>query len=135
MFKQAFRVAFITLIWKQYKSVIVSTAILFTYLLLVSWLHSDYIASAQLEKQTTGLSKSFAIKWIAFAGGIGLYFLYHGIRRQMSKSRPKDKAVLMPRVADPNATKNIVNDAELATDPFAHIRTRKKLRGRKDFEE
>ena len=136
MFKQAFRVAFIALVWKQYKAAIVSTLLLFAYLFLVSWIHGDYIASAQLENQTSGLSQSFVIKWIAFAGGIGLYALYHWVRGRLNKNKADaPQATLMPRVDNPNATSKIINDPELREDPFAHIRKRKKLRGRKDFEQ
>ena len=138
MFKQAFRFAFVALIWKQYKAAIVSTLTLFAYLFLVGWIHGDYIASAQLENQTQGLGRSFIIKWSAFAGGIGLYIVYHWVRGQFKekgKSKTeKSKATLMPRVDHPHATDKIINDPELKADPFAHIRKRSKLRGRKDFE-
>ena len=134
MFKQAFRFAFVAIIWKQYKAVIVSTTLLFIYLFLVSWVHSDYIASAQLENQTTGLGRSFLVKWAAFGGGLGMYFLFHFVRSRLRRIAPKPpKSVLMPRVDNADATDKIVNDPELAEDPFARIRSRKKLRGRKDF--
>lgn len=137
MFKQAFRLAFIALIWKQCKAGIISTVLLFSYLFLVSWMHSDYIASAQLENRTEGLGRSFILKWLAFAGGVGLYFLFHWVRsrlQRIKKLNKKPPATLMPRVDHPHATHKIVNDPELAKDPFAHIRERKKLRGRKEFE-
>lgn len=135
MFKQAFRFAFVAVIWKQYKAVIVSTLLLFTYLFLISWIHSDYIASAQLENQTTGLGRSFLIKWAAFGGGLGMYFLYHWVRTRLKRRQPKaPKSVLMPKVPNEHSTDKIVNDPALAEDPFAHIRVRNKLRGRKDFE-
>ena len=140
MFKQAFRFAFVALIWKQYKAAIVSTVALFSYLFLVSWIHGDYIASAQLENQTVGLGQSFVFKWIAFAGGIGMYCLFHWVRgriQRKNKDKNKDKTLkptIMPRVEHPYATNKIINDPELANDPFAHIRTRQKLRSRKEFE-
>jgi hypothetical protein len=136
MFKQAFRFAFVALIWKQYKAAIISTVAPFSYLFLVSWIHSDYIASAQLENQTAGLGRSFILKWLAFASGVGVYFLFHSVRGRI-KRKAKDKppkTSLMPRSDRPNATNKIINDPELAKDPFAHIRTRNKLRGRKEFD-
>lgn len=131
MFKQAFRVAFVALIWKQYKAVIVSTLLLFLYLYLVSWIHADYVASAQLQGETKGLGESFIIKWIALAGGVSAYALFHFLYHRVKQLRKEHvQAVTMPKVKKPAKT----TPAHLKEDPFAEIRERKKLRGRKEFE-
>ncbi|MEO0367562.1 MAG: hypothetical protein AAF197_02130 [Pseudomonadota bacterium] len=138
MFKQAVRFAFVAFVWKQYKHFIVSTILLFAYLFLVSWIHGDYVTSAQLQSQTAGLGQSFLYKWLAFAIGILIYFVYHGLRSKLTPANPEQesvpKAVLMPKVSNPDATHKIVNTPELDKDPFAEIRKRKNLRSRKDFE-
>ena len=124
MFKQVFRVAFVTLIWKQYKHIIVSTIILFAFLFLVGNLHADFLKHAELQGNKTGLGLSFVYKWLAFALGVGLYFTYHYLRtNRTSKKSPKGK------IATHKAMDQGVDDE----DPFSNIRAKKKLRSRADF--
>ena len=49
VFKQIFRIAFVALIWKQYKALIVSTLLLIAFLLLISNVHDDYLTHSQLQ--------------------------------------------------------------------------------------
>lgn len=127
MFKQAFRFAFVALIWKQYKAVIVSTLLLFAYMFLVSNLHSDYLNHLKLQEQSTSSGLSFVYKWLAYLAAIFIYFLFHWWRSKAEKSKKdsktsnrKDKKVMLDKI-DPN------------DDPFADIRKRKTLRSRADF--
>lgn len=122
MFKQAFRLAFITLIWKQYKASIVSTLILFTYLYLVGSIHADYLQHASLQNDGATTGTSFVIKWLALAAGVVIYGLFHFFNAK--KTAPKSKRK-KPQPTD--------NKAEPGDDPFHEIRERKKLRGPGDF--
>lgn len=124
MFKQAFRFAFVALIWKQYKSVIISTILLFAYLFLVSNLHDDYISHLKLQQQSAYSGPSFIYKWLAYALGILIYFIFHWWYPKPSKSKKnknKNNKEISPDEMDPN------------DDPFAQIRKRKTLRSRADF--
>lgn len=123
VFKQIFRVAFVALIWKQYKGLIISSLLLVAYLLLVGSIHQDYLTHSQLQKDTTGSGMSFVYKWLAYAIGIALYFGFHALRRpRAAKEDLSEKAK--------QANKDAKNDLD---DPFAAIRDRDKLRSRADF--
>lgn len=123
VFKQIFRVAFIALIWKQYKALIISTFLLIVFLLLVSNLHDDYLTHSQLQNDATDAGVSFIYKWIAYAVGVGSYFIFHFLRGlRPSKQTLEEKA----------KEANIIAKTD-SDDPFAAIRERKKLRSRADF--
>ena len=125
MFKQVFRVAFVALIWKQYKGIIVSTLLLFAYLLLVSMLHEDYLNHLDRQEQSSSSGLSFVYKWLAYAFGIAAYFLFHWWR-----SRPETKTNTMREKKSASKKNELENPEE---DPFANIRKRKNLRSRADF--
>ena len=120
MFKQVFRLAFVTLIWKQYKAVIISTAILFAYLYLVGSVHSDYLLHASLQNNGSASGLSFIIKWLALAFGVVCYGVFHIFRSKPRALSSKSKA------------KQQIGSAS-QDDPFDEIRKRKKLRGPGDF--
>ena len=123
VFKQIFRVAFVTLIWKQYKALIVSTFLIIAYILLVGNVHSDYLTHSQLQKDTSGSGMSFIYKWVAYTAGILLYFGFHALRSKRPKKQDlADKAK--------QANKTAKHDPQ---DPFAAIREKDKLRSRADF--
>ncbi|MFT4634736.1 MAG: hypothetical protein ACI854_002246 [Arenicella sp.] len=123
LFKQIFRIAFITLIWKKYKGLIVSTVLLIAYLLLVSSVHDDYLTHSQLQSDTSASGMSFIYKWAAYTVGIILYFGFHALRG----ARPKEQDLAQQAAL---ANKQAKLDPE---DPFATIRERDKLRSRADF--
>lgn len=134
MFKQVFRVAFVTLIWKQYKHVIVSTLLLFAFLFLVGKIHADFLTHAELQGDKSGLGLSFLYKWLAFAGAVGLYFAYHFFWRARqtgdeTDSKTKEKSVKKGFLS--KATKAV--EETDGDDPFDKIRSREKLRSRADF--
>lgn len=123
VFKQIFRVAFITLIWKQYKGLIISSLLLIAYLLMVGSVHDDYLTHAKLQKDSATTGISFIYKWLAYGLGILIYFAFHffnGLRA--NKKDLNQKAV--------QANKDAKNDD---SDPFAAIRDMDKLRSRADF--
>ncbi len=123
VFKQIFRVAFIALIWKQYKGLIISTVLLVAYLLLVGSVHDDYLTHSRLQNDTAGSGMSFVYKWVAYAIGIALYFGFHALRGiRGPKEDLSEKAK--------QANKDAKSDSD---DPFAAIREKKTLRSRADF--
>ncbi len=122
MFKQVFRLTFVTFIWKQYKRVIVSSALLFAYLWFVGFAHSEYLNFATQEK-IQNVGKSFFIKWVALILGVAAYLLFHYLtpsRKNLKKDKTKEAIKVMP-----------LADGE--PDPFDEIRTKEKLRSRAEI--
>ena len=120
IFKQAFRVAFVALIWKQYKAVIISTLLLFAFIFVVGSIHEDYSTAVGPENID---QKTFIYKWLAYIVGIATYLGLHALRARVKPKNLTDK-------------EKIQESKELETvgdDPFAQIRERKKLRSRADF--
>ena len=135
MFKQIFRIAFVSLIWKQYKAIIISTVVLFAYLWLIGSVHSDYLNYAELQEDKSLAGRSFILKWAALSSGVLLYIAYHVLRgsrnRQKSSSSSssiKGAALSGTLVDQPKG----VNNSNYP-DPFAEIRTKKKLRTRAEI--
>lgn len=120
IFKQAFRVAFVALIWKQYKAAIVSTLLLIVYLFIVSSIHQDYLAALGPD----GIDKlSFIYKWAAYVTGFVAFFVFHMVRGKIKTGGVTSKDKI-------SESKELTNTDQ---DPFADIRSRKKLRSRADF--
>lgn len=120
IFKQVFRVAFVALIWKQYKASIISTLLLFLYLFIVSSVHKDYLTAVGPD----AIDKlSFVYKWAAFIAGFVIFFAFHMIRGRLKASKPSAQEKI-------TESKGLSNTHD---DPFSAIRKRKKLRSRADF--
>lgn len=123
IFKQAFRVAFVALIWKQYKAAIMSTALLIMYLLLVKNIHADILLTKTQSAIQTDIGMSIALKWLAYTLGVLIYIGFHALRGGKRNNKTlKEKAK--------EANIEAVTDED---DPFAAIRERKVLRSRADF--
>ena len=73
IFKQVFRIAFITLIWKQYKAWIVSTVLLLLSLYLIGQIHSDLLQHWEIQQDTSKTGSSFIFKWLAYISCVFLY--------------------------------------------------------------
>ena len=121
MFKQVFRLTFVTFIWKQYKRIIVSTALLFAFLWFVGFAHSEYLEYATREG-VDNVGSSFFIKWLALILGVAVYFLFHYFApsRKDLKKKNKESIKVMPL-------------AEGEPDPFDEIRSKEKLRTRAEI--
>lgn len=128
VFKQVFRLAFITFIWKQYKAWIVSTIILLTYLFVIGQIHADLLQIWELNKDTSHTSVSLLYKWAAYISGISIYGCYHLFRR---KTPPKD--LKKAAKEEQKQLKKELSSLPSDEDPFNEIRHRNKLRSRTDF--
>jgi len=131
MFKQIFRIAFVSLIWKQYKAIIISTVVLFAYLWLIGSVHSDYLSYAELQEDKSLAGRSFLLKWAALTSGVLLYIAYHvlrGSRSRRNSASDQGNALSGTLVNRSNEDTNSNNP-----DPFAAIRSKKKLRTRAEI--
>lgn len=128
IFKQVFRIAFITFIWKQYKAWIVSSFLLLISFFIIGQIHADLLHVWELNSDTTYTSISLLYKWLAYAGCIILYCLFHYFRRKKSPSKTAE--------TDKETRKKLQKElANLPSDedPFNEIRRRDKLRSKSDF--
>ena len=117
MFKQLFKLTFVTFIWKRYKKIIISTALLFFYLWLVGRVHGDYLNYIELRKNAPDPGLSFILKWLALSFGVFIYFAYH---------------LFKPRKLKGHSTKFNATNNEF-DDPFNSLRHSKKLRSKADI--
>lgn len=120
MFKQLFRLTFVTFIWSRYKAVIVSTILLFMFFWLTHKVHADFLTYSKLQGESENIGLSFIIKWGVLIAGIVLYFIYNHLVSRYSKNKPKNKA------------KQVVKKA-IKDDPFDEIRKKDKLKSKADF--
>ena len=135
MFKQIFRLTFVTFVWKQYKRIIVTTLLLFAYLWFVGFAHSEYLDfAAQDENANRGAS--FLFKWVALLIGVSTYLLYHFVfmARKQHKEQAEEKAKEEAKKKPNKTTKIKVEPPRPGEpDPFAAIRTKDKLRSRAEM--
>lgn len=117
MFKQVFRLTFVTFIWKQYKRYIVSIALLFAYFWFVGFAHTEYLEFAATQ-ENTNVGTSFFIKWFALLIGVSAFFLFHYLAPSRKELKQKVK-VSPPKQGEP--------------DPFEQIRNKEKLRTRAEI--
>ncbi len=120
MFKQFFRLTFVTFIWKHYKRIIVSTLILFAFLWFVGYAHAEYLQFANEQAQANA-QKSYFFKWAAQLLAVTIYLLFHYLmpsrkQQKISKQKAKNFKAEAPAPGEP--------------DPFDAIRHKDKLRSR-----
>lgn len=128
IFKQIFRIAFIALIWKQYKAWIISTTLLLLSLYLIGQVHRDLLQHWEIQQDTSQTGSSFIYKWLSYVACTGLYGLYHYVRpKKSSTDQLKDTKKKQAKLKDE------LNKLSGDDDPFNEIRNRKKLRSRSDF--
>jgi len=117
MLKPLFKITFVTLVWKKYKQIIISTLLLFLFMWLASKIHQDYLEYSEL-RNNTEVGWSFIVKWLTLASGIIVYVFYHSWRTSSSSKKTNSKN--QKAAADKH-------------DPFASLRTKGRLRSKADF--
>ena len=127
IFKQAFRIAFVTFIWKQYKAWIISSLLLLLSFFLIGKIHTDLLPYWELQQDTSQTAASIIYKWLAYLGSTLLYFLYHYFR---PKNQPTNKET--EKLKHENLEQELANLSK-NDDPFNEIRNKDKLRSRSDF--
>jgi hypothetical protein len=134
MLKNLVHLTLLTVIWKKYRSMILSTLVLFGYFFLVSLLHDDYLSYSELNQNQQHLGLSFIIKWSAFIVGILIYlsFNFGFLWKKREQTKSPDPLVKSGKKKSPSETGN-ETPATASNDPFAEIRNRDKLRSRADF--
>ncbi len=129
MFKQFFRLTVVAYIWKRYKTIIISTLVLFIFFWVVSQLHADYVSYGDLNHDKQYIGLSFVIKWIAFVAGLVVYFLVNSWAFRSSKRNNAKNNASKKSTAKGQRNALVVDQ----NDPFAEIRKKDKLRSRADM--
>jgi len=128
IFKQVFRIAFITVIWKQYKAWIVSTTLLLLSFYLIGQIHSDLLQYWELQKDNDKTASSIIYKWLAYLVSVFVYCFYHYFRPK----KPNANSRKFDKKKRKQLEQELVNLPE-DEDPFRDIRNRDKLRTQSDF--
>lgn len=124
MFKQVFRLTFVTFIWKHYKRIILSTVLLFACLWFIGYAHSEYLNFAK-QQENTNVEQSFFFKWAAQIIGVAGYLLFHFLMPSRKQLKAKDKDKKKPITVEPPLPGE--------PDPFDTIRQKQKLRSRAEM--
>ena len=128
MLKNLIQLTLLSVVWKRYRSMILSTLLLLGYFYLVALVHEDYLSYSALNDNQQYLGFSFILKWLAFIIGLAVYLLYNFgflLRKRPNAGHP----------ATPTQSASTPEPSSQAgkTDPFERIRRRDKLRSRADF--
>lgn len=134
MIKNLVHLTLLTVIWKKYRSMILSTLVLFGYFFLVSMLHEDYLNYTELNQEQQYLGLSFIVKWLAFLLGLLVYLSFNFGFLWRKQEKKDGKPINTPRSKPHQGHEQKDSPATASkSDPFADIRNRDKLRSRADF--
>lgn len=136
MFKQIFRITFVTLIWKQYKRLIVSTLLLFAFLWLAGNVHEDYLVYATNQNDEGLVGRSFLYKWIALVSGVLVYLSYHWLGNGSSNKSGESQSsngYFSKGKSSKAKIDSFPNSEQSDDDPFAELRKKHKLRSRAEM--
>ena len=135
MFNQLVKWTIIVGMWRKYKRHFVATCVLLLCLVLINYIHLDYLEFA-IATGSKSLGFSYLIKWSGFILAIVFYLLH--LKRVNNSAQYDSRLHKMMRVKPVVAKKedkktHAADDEASNTDPFANIRTKKKLRSEADF--
>lgn len=117
MFKPLLKYTFLTLIWKKYRNVIVSSLLLLFAIMVIVIIHNDYVRYSEKTGEQASLAASFLLKWCLILGAIALYIVYVKIILRV-KPKPNKAAKSEPQVE--------------SADAFSEIRKKGKLSSKAD---
>lgn len=151
MFQHVVRWTFLLTIWRKYKGQVLTTVAYILGLLIISFIHSDYLDYVAVSKQGQEfVSKSFLLKWLAYIVITAAYFWLFKSFSKVEQEGHEDLSFLR-KFSSKRKTKasrfNSGNDKETGAkanqqepksadptnDPFANIRKKEKLRSEADL--
>lgn len=134
MFNQLIKWTIVVGLWRKYKRHVAASLVLLASLLLINYLHLDYLEYA-VATGVQGLGFSYLLKWSAFILAIGFYVFHikrvNRAAKYDSKLHKIMKSNTKADTTEPSPTK--AEEQSLSKDPFANIRTKKKLRSEADM--
>ncbi len=133
MFNQVIKWTIIVSLWRKYKHHVFATLALLLSLVLVNYIHSDFVEYAKASANDN-IGYSYLFKWLVFIGLIGLYIWQIKRVNKAAKFDSKLHKMMNSAPTKPVKTQKTSNsDSTHSTDPFANIRSKKKLRSEADF--
>ncbi|WP_395341614.1 hypothetical protein PN836_019685 [Ningiella sp. W23] len=137
------------LLWRRYKFLLVSLILLILFVFIAGQIHQDYLAYAQ-STENVSVGWSFAVKWTSWIVALLLFFgvnHLHNKRKQKQADLEGNNSALSRIMAwkkqsksnelpsKPNNRQRSGQDANDGKqhDPFAHLRTKDKLRSYGDI--
>lgn len=128
-------------LWRNYKTLILSSALLAVCLYAVSGLQSGYIESQLAEKQLNpdyapplSITGSLYLKWLAYTILVALWFAYNRWRNHLGRIREANAALSHLLARKPARTERDGPRVQApGADPFARIRTKETLRTEADL--
>ncbi len=121
------KLAIVSWFWRNYKSVILGALSILLTIILIHWLHGDYLDYVQRSGNpgaTAYVGVSFLIKWgLILLVAIGYVAYVRGMVR-------KDRSV--KHTGKPGSRAPTSEQPDAADDPFAHLRHKPRLQGRGD---
>ncbi|MDN4502343.1 hypothetical protein QX776_08010 [Alteromonadaceae bacterium BrNp21-10] len=122
MLKPLIRLTLAHLIWRHYKPVLIATVVCLLGIILVSFLHADYVAFAKELQGENHLGLSFIVKWLVYCVIVGLW-LWIWLRTMAQRQKLQDINTMLV------AEKNYACPED---DPFNNIRHKDKLNSKAD---
>ncbi|MBC3767871.1 hypothetical protein [Neptunicella marina] len=121
MLRPLVKLTLVHLLWRNYKSAILTTLIAIICILVVSFVHADYVAYAKNLSNDNTLGLSFIIKWLCYISISLIWFIlcfrpYKSQKSTNTSKHPPDDSV----------------DKIQTDDPFYAISKMGKLKSRAD---
>ena len=113
----------ITFIWRRYKRIFISIALLFLSYFLISLVHNDYINYTKNSETAHFLGLSYLLKWLALMIAT-IVFYFFGTSSKSGKISDNQIKHMDTRKSEP------VTDSNTKPDPFDSIRKKKTLKSK-----
>lgn len=112
---------------------ILSALVLFAYFWVVDMIHEDYLNYLDLRGESTSAGLSFLVKWLAFALGITIYWMFNSYARKKYDKKSGQLTDTGASRNKPGKSSNGGTGMEGRDDPFDEIRRKGRLRSRGDL--
>lgn len=136
VFNQLMKWTIIVGLWRKYKSHVAATGALLLSMLLINYIHLDYIEFSAATG-ASNLGFSYLLKWSGFILAIVLYVLHIKRVNTAAKYDSRLHKMMKSKPADSNSTESQANSNQdgkaKELDPFANIRSKNKLSSEADF--
>lgn len=128
-------------LWRNYKTLILSSLVLALGIYAIAALQTGYIDSQLAEKQLDpryvpplSVSASFYLKWLVYATLVMLWFVYNRWRNHLGRIREANTALTHLLARKPRRNEAETRSEPISTtDPFERIRRKDKLRSEADL--
>ncbi len=142
------------LLWRKYKFFIISLILLVAFIFVVGQVHDDYLRYNELQETPTNIGLSFAVKWVVWGLSISVFLVcnhfFNKYKKQQKQIESEQSNSALKKIMKWKASLSSdtqvkssdkmsheqkparVEKTQSASDPFAAIRKKKKLRSYAD---